>query len=118
MNSIKKELVLCVMMDGDRLPQVKELVAITVVLGTGLMIKLSIIYLIIGLLQFLILWTKNIKKNNFQSLILGLIFYPILWPCFIINRLVQLSVLKRTLKPFKILHFILFNEIVINDDSE
>ena len=106
------------MMGGDRLPQVKELVAITMVLGTGLMIKLSITYLIIGLLQFLIIRIKKNTKNNCKSLILGLIFYPILWPCFIINRLGQLSVLKRTLKPFKMLHFILFNEIIINDDNE
>jgi len=106
------------MMGGGRLPQGKELVAITMVLDTGLMIKLSIIYILIGLLQFLILRIKSITKNNFQSLIIGLIFYPILWPCFIINRLGQLSVLKRTLKPFKILHFILFNEFIIKDDSE
>lgn len=103
------------MMGGGLLPQGKELVAITMVLDTGLMIKLAIIYILVGLLQFLILRIKSITKNNFQSLIIGLIFYPILWPCFIINRLGQLSVLKRTLKPFKILHFILFNEFKIKN---
>ena len=46
---------------------------------------------------------------------IGLISYAIIWPLFLITTLRTLTILKKTLKPFKTAHYVFFKEIKEKD---
>ncbi len=68
------------------------------------------IYLLIGLLWFLIISIYNWRGFNGLKFLIGTIAYPLLFPFFFYLQLKKVSIFKKTLKEFNTFKFLLFND--------
>ena len=67
------------------------------------------IYLLIGLLWFLLISIYNWRSFNGLKFLIGIIAYPLLFPVFFYLQLKKVSIFKKTLKGFNTFKFLLFN---------
>ncbi len=68
------------------------------------------IYLLIGLLWFLLISTYNWRSFNGLKFLIGIIAYPLLFPVFFYLQLKKVSIFKKTLKEFNTFKFLFFND--------
>tara|TARA_B110000467_G_C18087549_1_gene350079 strand:+ start:229 stop:534 length:306 start_codon:yes stop_codon:yes gene_type:complete len=68
------------------------------------------IYLLIGLLWFLIISGYNWREFNGLKFLVGIIAYPLLFPVFFYLQLKKVSIFKKTLKGFNTIKFLFFND--------
>ena len=68
------------------------------------------VYLIIGLLWFLIISIYNWREFNGLKFLIGICAYPLLYPLFFYFQLKKAHIFKKTIKDFNTFKFLLFND--------
>ena len=68
------------------------------------------VYLIIGLLWFLIISIYNWRAFNGLKFLIGICAYPLLYPLFFYFQLKKAHIFKKTIKDFNTFKFLLFND--------
>lgn len=75
------------------------------------------IYLLIGLLWFLIISIYNWRGFNGLKFLIGIIAYPLLFPVFFYLQLKKVSIFKKTIKGFNTSKFLLVNDYGFEQDT-